>query len=448
VDAGIIRKIAEKIGKCGSNFWFESSVEEILSGIDVPKSWDIATIHKSTDTLDVWIDSGNSHRAVLKTNENLSWPADLYLEGSDQHRGWFQSSLWTSVISENGRAPFKTVLTHGFVVDENRKKVSKSDSEPQTADDYVNKFGADVVRLWVASEDFRTDITLSDAIFDRIVSTYRTVRNTLRFQIGNLYDFDASFDKIEQQNMTIIDKWILQKTQRLIEETSIAYTNFDLHKVYQLVNRFCSVELSSIYHDILKDRLYTHAFNSHERRSSQSAIYAIVNVLIAVLTPILTFTCDEALAFLLTDCEFANQYAQLLNWPDIDSFINFDVEEQEIDLLLKFRNNINEKLECARQDKLIGQSLDARVSIECANDDKYAYMLNKHRDILEELFIVSQVELSFADVDATHITIEHARGEKCPRSWKWCEELFDAGNFGKISKDSLIALRAKYGNMM
>ncbi|MDR2435847.1 MAG: isoleucine--tRNA ligase [Puniceicoccales bacterium] len=448
VDANTIRKIAEKIGKWGSNFWFEANVEEILSGIDVPKSWDIANIRKSADTLDVWIDSGNSHRAVLKTNGNLAWPADLYLEGSDQHRGWFQSSLWTSVISESGRAPFKTILTHGFVVDESRKKVSKSDSKPQTADDYVNKFGADVVRLWVASEDFRTDITLSDAIFDHIVSTYRTIRNTLRFQIGNLCDFNANSDKIEQQNMTIIDKWILQKTRRLIEETGIAYANFDLHKVYQLVSRFCSVELSSTYHDILKDRLYTHAFNSHERRSSQSAMCAIVNALIAVLAPILTFTCDEALAFLLADSEFADRHVQLLDWPDADSFISFDAEEQEIDLLLKFRDVVNERLERAREGKLIGQSLDARVSIECANGDKYANVLEKHRDILEELFIVSQVELHFADIDATRIAVEHARGEKCPRSWKWCEELFDAGNFGKVSKESLVALKAKYGNMM
>jgi isoleucyl-tRNA synthetase len=448
VDADTIRKIAEKIGKLGSNFWFEASVGEILSGIDVPKSWDIASICKSTDTLDVWIDSGNSHRAVLKTNGSLTWPADLYLEGSDQHRGWFQSSLWTSVISENGRAPFKTILTHGFVVDESRKKVSKSDSKPQTADDYVNRFGADVVRLWVASEDFRTDITLSDAIFDHVVSTYRTIRNTLRFQIGNLYDFNANSDKIEQQNMTIIDKWILQKTRRLIEETAIAYTNFDLHKVYQLVSRFCSVELSSTYHDILKDRLYTHAFNSHERRSSQSAMCAIVNALIAVLAPILTFTCDEALAFLLTDSEFTDRHVQLLDWPDADSFMSFDAEEQKIDLLLKFRDAVNEKLERARESKLIGQSLDARVNIECANGDKYADVLEKHRDILEELFIVSQVELNFAAVDATRITVERARGEKCPRSWKWCEELFNAGKFGKVSKDSLIALKARYGDVL
>ncbi|MDR3274340.1 MAG: isoleucine--tRNA ligase [Puniceicoccales bacterium] len=448
LDKDVTVGIAKKISQHGSNFWFEASVGEILSGIDVPKSWDIATIRKSTDTLDVWIDSGNSHRAVLKNNGDLSWPADLYLEGSDQHRGWFQSSLWTSVISENGRAPFKAILTHGFVVDEDKKKVSKSDSKPQTADDYVNRFGADVVRLWVASEDFRTDITISDVIFDHVVSTYRTIRNTLRFQIGNLCDFDEKSDKIEQGDMTIIDKWILQKTRRLIDETNLAYTNFDMHRVYQLVNRFCAVELSSIYHDVLKDRLYTHAFDSHERRSSQSAIFLIINTLIAILSPILTFTCDEALAFLVSGSEFSAQHAQLLNWPGSSSFMDFEAEEREVDLLLKFRDAVNEKLEHARQEKLIGQSLDARVIIECAGSDKYADVLKKYVDTLEEIFIVSQVELHFTSSEATNISVKHARGEKCPRSWKWCEQLFDAGKFGKVSKDSLVALKAKHSDMM
>ncbi|MDR0679442.1 MAG: isoleucine--tRNA ligase [Puniceicoccales bacterium] len=448
LDRNVIGGIAKKIGRYGSDFWFKADVKEILSGIDVPESWDIATIHKSTDTLDVWIDSGNSHRAVLKNNADLSWPADLYLEGSDQHRGWFQSSLCTSVISENGRAPFKTILTHGFVVDESRNKVSKSANKPQTADDYVNKFGADVVRLWVASEDFRTDVTLSDAIFDHVASAYRTIRNTIRFQIGNLYDFDAKSDKFEPKEMTILDKWILQKTRQLVGEANAAYTSFDLHRVYQLVNRFCSVELSSIYHDILKDRLYTHAFNSNERRSSQSAIFIIVNTLIALLSPILTFTCDEALAFLLTDSEFSDRHVQLLDWPNFDFFENFEAEEGEIDLILKFRDGVNEQLERARQSKLIGQSLDARVIITCGDGNKYANVLKKHSDILEEMFIVSQVELHFKSGETTNITVEGARGAKCPRSWKWCEQLFDAGNFGKVSKDSLVALKTKYSNLM
>lgn len=448
IDESVIRGIAEKIGKYGSDFWFRAPAEEILNGLPVPQSWDVGTLRKSTDTLDVWIDSGNSHRAVLKRSASLSWPADLYLEGSDQHRGWFQSSLWTSVISEDGKAPFKTILTHGFVVDENKKKVSKSDNKPQTADDYVNRFGADIVRLWVASEDFRTDITVSDDIFNHIVSAYRTIRNTLRFQIGNLYDFDPINDMIDQKNMTIIDKWILQKTRRLIVEVNAGYNAYDMHKVYQLINKFCTSELSSIYHDILKDRLYTHAYNSHERRSSQSAIYIILNALIAMLAPILTFTCDEALSYLLTDSEVTDQHVQLLDWPDVENIAIFEHEEAEIDALLKFEGRVNEHLEHARQEKLIGQSLEACVHITCSSSDPIANVLKKHRDILEELFIVSQIVLEFSDQPETSIAVEHAKGVKCPRSWKWVPELVDAGQFGQVSPTSLDALKAKYSDFM
>lgn len=454
IDEKVVRGIAEKIGRFGSDFWFRASIEEILDGLPVPQSWDIKSMKKSTDTLDVWIDSGNSHRAVLKNFSEqhpelgLSWPADLYLEGSDQHRGWFQSSLWTSVVSENGRAPFRTILTHGFVVDENKKKVSKSDNKPQTADDYVNRFGADIVRLWVASEDFRTDVTVSDDIFNHVVSAYRTIRNTLRFQLGNLYDFDPSSDVIAQSDMTILDKWALQKTRRLIIEVDEAYRAFDMHKVYQSINRFCATELSSVYHDILKDRLYTYAYNSRERRSSQSAMYIILNTLIALLSPILTFTCDEALSDLLTNSEDSDQHVQLLNWPNVEDIAAFESEEEVIDSLLRFETQINEQLEHARQDKMIGQSLEACVHIKCSKDDQIAEILKNYRDILEELFIVSQVELTFTDEPKTTISVEHARGHKCPRSWKWVPELVDAGKFGKVSPKSLEALRAKFADFM
>ncbi len=448
VDEYVIREIAKKIGEYGSNFWFESTVAEILSGITIPTNWEIASMVKSTDTLDVWLDSGNSHRAVLKNNSEVSWPADIYLEGSDQHRGWFQSSLWTSVISENGKAPFKTILTHGFVVDENKKKVSKSDNKPQTADDYVNHFGADVVRLWVASEDFRTDITVSDDIFDHIVSAYRVIRNTLKFQIGNLYDFNHKDDMIPQEEMTIIDKWILQKAKNLVCDVDKAYNAYDMHKVYQLINKFCSYNLSSIYHDILKDRLYTYAYNSYERRSSQSAIYIVLNILIAILSPILTFTCDEALAYLLTNTETSDQHVQLLDWPTSDIIKNFSKEEAEIDALLKLRDKVNEKLEQARQKKIIGQSLEAKIYINCPNNDPIASLIKTHINILEELFIVSQIEVTFNEQEETTIIVKHADGYKCPRSWKWVLDLVDARNFGKVSKKSFEALKAKYANFM
>ncbi|MDR2812976.1 MAG: isoleucine--tRNA ligase, partial [Puniceicoccales bacterium] len=269
LDAQVIRSVAKKIGQFGSNFWFDCSAEEILEGIDLPENFRKKQLKKGTDTLDVWIDSGVSHYAVLKKWENLSFPADLYLEGSDQHRGWFQSSLLTSVVINGGAAPYGTVLTHGFVVGEDGKKISKSDGKPQTADDYVNRFGADVIRLWIASEDFKADIPISDDILNHVAGTYRTIRNALRFQLGNLYDFDESKHGVKQSEMTAIDRWILQKLKRLILQCTDAYEIYDFHRVYQLLNRFCSVELSATYHDILKDRLYTYAPHWKERRSSQ-----------------------------------------------------------------------------------------------------------------------------------------------------------------------------------
>ena len=449
LDEEVIRKIAQKIGQLGSDFWFKASEEELLDGIELPDGWDAKKLKKCTDTLDVWIDSGNSHQAVLKKNPNLSWPADIYLEGSDQHRGWFQSSMWTSIISGNDSAPFKNVLTHGFIVDENKKKISKSDGKPQTADDYVNKFGTDVVRLWTASEDFRNDIPISEDIMGHIAATYRTIRNTLRFQIGNLFDFDPQKNAIEQSKMTLIDKWVLQKTKHLLKDAEIAYERYDFHRVYQLINRFCSVELSAIYHDILKDRLYTFPSNSYERRSSQTCISIIFKTLISILAPILTFTCDEALAYFTADSDFAGQYVQLLDWPDPDLIQDFEKEEEDFDGLLEFRSKVNEQLEKARQSKFIGQSLDAKVSIKISKNDKTAILLKKYLDILPEVFIVSQAGIFETDDDGIcEVTILAADGERCPRSWKWVDRLVDAGEFGKVSEKSYEALKEKYPELV
>ena len=391
----------------------------------------------------------NGVSAVIGLYNTSPKAADIYLEGSDQHRGWFQSSMWTSIISGNDSAPFKNVLTHGFIVDENKKKISKSDGKPQTADDYVNKFGTDVVRLWTASEDFRNDIPISEDIMGHIAATYRTIRNTLRFQIGNLFDFDPQKNAIEQSKMTLIDKWVLQKTKHLLKDAEIAYERYDFHRVYQLINRFCSVELSAIYHDILKDRLYTFPSNSYERRSSQTCISIIFKTLISILAPILTFTCDEALAYFTADSDFAGQYVQLLDWPDPDLIQDFEKEEEDFDGLLEFRSKVNEQLEKARQSKFIGQSLDAKVSIKISKNDKTAILLKKYLDILQEVFIVSQAGIFETDDDGIcEVTILAADGERCPRSWKWVDRLVDAGEFGKVSEKSYEALKEKYPELV
>ncbi|MDR1907222.1 MAG: isoleucine--tRNA ligase [Puniceicoccales bacterium] len=431
LDAQVIRKIAKKIEQFGSNFWFDRNAEEILAGIDLPENFKGKVLRKGTDTLDVWIDSGVSHYAVLKKWKNLVFPADLYLEGSDQHRGWFQSSLLTSVVINRGEAPYKTVLTHGFIVGEDGKKISKSDGKPQTADDYVNKFGADVIRLWIASEDFKSDIPISDDILNHVAGTYRTIRNTLRFQLGNLYDFDGSKNAIRQREMTPIDRWILQKLKQLIEQCTEAYEIYDFHKVYQLLNRFCSVELSATYHDILKDRLYTYAPNWKERRSSQTAIAIIFKVLTRLLAPILTFTADEAVAYFQGNREYVEGGAvHLMDWPEVSEIEDFE-EEAEVDAIIQFREKIHEQLENLRKDKIIGQSLDAKVIVK--GSDIMFKVLQKYKKDLPEFFIVSQVVLEERS-GGSIVEAVPCSWERCQRSWRRVPKLVDYKDFKGISE--------------
>lgn len=439
LDGAVIRAIANKVEKMGTDFWFAASTEEILRGIDLPKGFDIKTLTKGTDTLDVWLDSGSSNQAVLKTNPELQWPADLYFEGSDQHRGWFQSSLWTGVVASDA-PPYKEVITHGFVVNEEKRKISKSDSKPQTADSYVNKYGADIVRLWINSEDFRNDIPISDGILQQVVQSYRTIRNTLRFQLGNLYDFDFSKNAVPIESMTLIDKWVLHHTASLITAVTEACDSFQFHKAYQHLNRFCSVILSSTYHDILKDRLYTLAPNNDERRSSQTAIYHIFQVLVRLLAPILTFTADEAFRFLHPDAKSIH----LQDWPKADfSWKNESVVE-EIEKIFRVRNSVNEKLEEARQNKLLGQSLDAQIVILGDPQDPVFLLLRKYESLLPELFIVSQVKLIESPEAKIDVQVKMAEGFRCPRSWRWVPALVNVENFGEVSPRCKEALLEKY----
>lgn len=439
LDASVIKAIALKVEKKGTDFWYKSSPEEILEDVELPIGFEVSTLTKGADTLDVWIDSGSSHQAVLKKNPELQWPADLYLEGSDQHRGWFQSSLWTGVIESDG-APYKKVITHGFVINEDKKKISKSDNKPQTADAYISKYGADIVRLWVNSEDFRSDIPISDGIFQQTVQAYRTIRNTLRFQLGNLYDFDYPINCVPIEAMTLIDKWMLHHTANLIAAVTEAYENFQFHRAYQHLNRFCSVILSATYHDILKDRLYTLAPSSPERRSSQTAIYHVFQVLIRLLAPILTFTADEAFHFLLPNSESIH----LQDWPVKDSsWINESVVE-EVEKIFRVRDSVNEKLEEARQNKVLGQSLDAQILITGDSQDPVFQLLKKYESLLPEFFIVSQVKLNEQPQAKIDVKVKHADGVRCPRSWRWVPKLVYLENFGEISPRCKEALLEKY----
>ncbi|HTB80447.1 MAG TPA: isoleucine--tRNA ligase [Opitutaceae bacterium] len=429
LDAGVVRAIADKIEKLGTNFWYDSAPEKILEGISLPSGWPApSALTCGRDTLDVWLDSGSSHAAVLRHGQGgTQWPADLYLEGSDQHRGWFQSSLWTSVIAF-ARAPYQAVLTHGFIVDQERNKISKSSTyeKPQTSDAYIAEHGADVIRLWIASQDFRDDIPVSKEILSHVGETYRLLRNTFRYQLSVLHDFDPARDSVAVEQLDTLDRWALHQTVTLLRDCTAAYDAYEFHRVYQLCNQFCSVTLSATYHDILKDRLYTLGANSPLRRSSQTAIHHIFQVLVKVLAPILTFTSDEAWSFARTKIEYADESVHMQDWPALQDAWKNDVVEADVTALLRIRAQVNEALEPARQAGHIGKSLDAAVTLTVAPDHADFRILEKHRDFLPELFIVSHVTLISTAGPSPGVNVRPAQElghVRCPRCWRWVPAL-------------------------
>jgi isoleucyl-tRNA synthetase len=427
LDAGVIRGVADKVERRGTNLWYESSPADILEGISLPKDWpDPSELACGRDTLDVWLDSGSSHAAVLRRGQGgTSWPADLYLEGSDQHRGWFQSSLWTAVIAY-GSAPYRAVLTHGFIVDEEQKKISKSSSyqKPQTSDAYIAEHGADVIRLWIASQDFRDDIPISKEILSHVGETYRLIRNTLRFQLANLFDFEASRDGLPHDQMDALDRWALHQAAELSRACGAAYDAYEFHRVYQLCNQFCSVTLSATYHDILKDRLYTLGTSNPLRRSSQTAIHSIFQVLVRILAPIIPFTTDEAWSFALSNVEFGDGSVHLQDWPAIPDSWTLGESGADFASILRMRGKVNEAIEPLRAAGRIGKSLDAAVTLLVPASDPMREVFERNRDSLPEIFIVSDVKVRAAaePLDAFGVKVSpcselgHVR---CPRCWRW-----------------------------
>ena len=432
LDAQIVRNAADLVEKHGSNVWFEKSVAELWAALK-PKDWAAPDpVAKGADTLDVWIDSGSSSRTVIKRRPELRrgadhaappWQADMYLEGSDQHRGWFQSSLLLS-LAGNGSAPFQTVLTHGFMVDADREKISKSKQgqagyeKPQTAEAYVNKHGADVVRLWVASQDFRNDIVVSEERISKVSETYRMLRNTLRYQLSNLYDFEPARDGVSEEKLTPLDGWILGEFGKLEQEVMAAYDACEFHVVYQKVSQFTAVELSAIYHDAVKDRLYTDAANSPRRRSTQTVLHRIVTGLCKMLSPILAFTADEAWEQLASD---QADSVHLALWEP-SAFRLTPEEELAWRGLFEVRAAALGELEKARQAKLIGKALDAQVEIQATPALRAS--IEAHGDALRELLNVSQLrvtELPTSDEapPAPRAIVLKADGQKCARCWHW-----------------------------
>ena len=437
LDAKVVRQAADLVAKEGSHVWFEKTPAELWA-LCRPAGWTGAeAVSKSSDTLDVWIDSGSSSRAVIAQRrelhgkraggENLpAFQADLYLEGSDQHRGWFQSSLLLS-LAGNGAAPFRTVLTHGFMVDADREKISKSKQgqggyeKPQTAERYVKDFGADVLRLWVASQDFRNDIVVSEERIKKVGETYRLIRNALRYQLSNLYDFDPSKNSVPDAQLTGLDRWILAEFAALEADVVQAYENYEFHVVYQRIAQFTAVELSSVYHDVVKDRLYTDPANSVRRRSTQTALTRLVTGLCQLLSPILAFTADEAWEY-IPGREQATVHES--NWKT-RPFAFADGERSLWQRLFSIRDLTLPVLEQARQAKTIGKALEARMEVTVPSD--WIEPLNPVIPQLQELLNVSQLALvsgpaSRPDaVPGSEVTaqVTKANGVKCERCWHW-----------------------------
>ncbi len=445
IDAGVIRALAAKIAKKGTDWWFENTATTLLEGIVLPADWPAAELlQPGSDTLDVWIDSGCSHRAVLQNHPQLSWPADLYLEGSDQHRGWFQSSLWTAVVAD-GKAPYKTLLTHGFIVKEDGTKLSKSDGEARPLTEWIAKYGADIVRLWICSQDYRGDVPVSDKIVANVANAYRSIRNTLRFQLGTLCDFDASRDAVAVADMHPLDRWALHETNALIRSVTDAFERYEFHRANHELMRFCTNTLSSTYHDILKDRLYTRAPNDIMRRSSQTAIHHIFNSFVRLLAPLLPFTADEAWCHAQAQSDYADNCIALADWPTANpDWDNPQIAEDIRALRTFLSEEVNDALEALRQAKTIGQSLDAAVVITGAPGNPEFERLLRYSSDLEELFIVSQVELH-SDNSASKIEVEtrHADGVRCPRSWRWVSSLVETDVWGAVSPRCAEALKAR-----
>ena len=425
LDGRIVRKTADLVEKQGSNVWFETSIEELWAAVK-PSDWTGPDpVAKSADTLDVWIDSGSSSRTVIMQRPELRrakghstppWQADLYLEGSDQHRGWFQSSLLLS-FAGNGTAPYQTVLTHGFMVDADREKISKSKQgsyeKPQTAEAYVKKHGADVLRLWVASQDFRSDIVVSEERIAKVSETYRMLRNTLRYQLSNLYDFNPAQHAVADAALTPLDRWILGRFANLEQQIQAAYAAYEFHSVYQKLSQFAAVELSSIYHDVVKDRLYTDPANSQRRRSTQTALHRVVSGLCRMLSPILAFTADEAWEFIPGHAPASVHEA---DWqPQL--FAVSAAEESLWEKLFALRSQALLDLEQARQNKTLGKALEAQLKLIGPASDLQPVL--GHEEELRELLNVSALAIELSEGEKTTVSLTRAEGQKCARCWHW-----------------------------
>jgi isoleucyl-tRNA synthetase len=445
-DGNVMHHVADLFEQGGSDLWFEKDAAELVPAGTTCGACGHGEFTKESDILDVWFDSGVSHAAVLENRDYLNSPAELYLEGSDQHRGWFHSSLLASV-GTRGVAPYRAVLTHGFVVDGNGKKMSKSMGNVVAPDEVIKKFGAEILRLWVAAQDYRDDIRISQEILQRLSDAYRRIRNTARYILGNIHDFDPAKDSVADGDLLEIDRWALGKLEELVARVEKSYDEYEFHVLYHAVHNFCSVEMSAFYLDVLKDRLYVSPAEGPGRRSAQTAMYRILDALTRLIAPVLSFTAEEIWGFLPGERE---ESVHLARFPRFDSSLLDAALDERYDKLLAVRSDVSKALELARNAKLVGHSLDARVLLE-APAGPWKELLEDYREELAALFIVSQAELAEGldeavageEVPGLKIRIEKARGEKCERCWNYATTVGENSAHPTICHRCSAALEAR-----
>jgi isoleucyl-tRNA synthetase len=434
----------------GIEEWYLRDERELLPpGTRCPKCRG-ERFRKGFDTLDVWFDSGCSHAAVLETRADLRWPADLYLEGSDQHRGWFHSSL-LEAVGTRGAPPYRSVLTHGFLLDVEARKMSKSLGNIMAPEDLLPKYGAEVLRLWVAAEDYTEDIRLSTEILDRLADAYRRLRNTFRFLLGNLYDFDPARDRQPYAQLEEVDRWILDRLARLIDRVTRAYEEYQFHTAFHAVHNFCAVDLSALYLDIIKDRLYTSAAADPARRAAQTASHEVLSALLRLMAPILTFTAEEA--WRLSGAR--GESVHLERFPEVPLPWIDDTLKGEWDRLLEVRREVAKALETVRGQKKIGSGLEASVWMTAAPEDLPA-LLGAKRALLPTLFIVSDVRLfetppagallpptESAEIPGLSIAVDRAPGRKCERCWRWSPRVGESREHPTLCERCLTVITAR-----
>jgi isoleucyl-tRNA synthetase len=401
-----IRKVADLVEIRGTNVWYELGDAELARKLGLPEG-----LSRRNDTLDVWIDSGVSHEAVLRRHPALHWPADVYIEATDQHRGWFNSSLMTSVAI-NGAAPYREVLTHGFVVDlESMQKISKSQqggyTKPTESDHYVNKYGADIVRLWVSSVNYADEVPFGEKMFGQLTDTYRRIRNTLRILLANLYDFNPATDRVS--DLTLVDRWAVSRVQQLIQQCRDAYQQYEFHKVYHGINQFCAVDLSSLYVDITKDRMYCDAPQSLRRQSTQTVMYETFETLVRLIAPILVFTTEEAWSYFGRSTSVHLEMFPEYHHSQVDPNAL-----EKVEALLAARSLVAQSIETARQQKLIGNALEAHVKLSLPREHRI-HQLN--RGDIAEFLILSHLDLVASDGESSAV-VSKTSYLRCDRCWR------------------------------